>query len=121
MGQSVVVLEKDPSVAQSLAGGLASHFSVDVTASREELQERLSRSHPQALVLNIEHWRLDDVEVLHRDFPALPIVCTHRLPDDAMWQAALEAGATDICPTDDVGKVLRSVQRSLAVTHGATA
>ena len=38
MAQSVIVLEKDPRVARSLAGGLHPHFSVDVTGSREELR-----------------------------------------------------------------------------------
>ena len=59
----------------------------------------------------MEHWRLTDVESLHRDFPTLPIVCTHRVPDEEMWMAALEAGASDVCPADDVANVLTSVLR----------
>jgi chemotaxis response regulator CheB len=76
---------------------------------------------PEAVVLDIESARLADVESLHRDFPALPIVCTHRIPDEQMWMAALEAGAVDICPVDDVNNVLTSVLRSLAISHGAAA
>ena len=121
MGQCVVVLEKDPRVARSLAGGLRSHFSVHVTHSREELRERLAKSHPEAVVLNIEYWRLTDVESLHRDFPELPIVCTHRIPDEEMWMAALEAGASDVCPSDDVENVLTSVRRSMALSRSAAA
>ena len=121
MAQRVVVLEKDPRVARSLAGGLHPHFSVDVTVSREELRDRVERNQPQAVVLNIEHGRLADVESLHRDFPKLPIVCTHRIPDEEMWMAALEAGATDVCPADDVGNVLTSVLRSTAVSRSAAA
>ncbi|MGA2856841.1 MAG: hypothetical protein ABSE40_08230 [Candidatus Sulfotelmatobacter sp.] len=121
MGQSVVVLEKDPKVARSLAGGLRPHFSVQVIQSREELRERLAKNHPEAVVLNIEYWRMTDVESLHHDFPEVPIVCTHRIPDEEMWMAALEAGATDMCPADDVENVLTSVRRGMALSRGAVA
>jgi DNA-binding response OmpR family regulator len=121
MAQIVVLLEKDPRVARSLAGGLHPHFSVDVTGSREELRDKVARNQPEAVVLNIEFWRLTEVESLHRDFPKLPIVCTHRIPDEEMWMAALEAGASDVCPTDDVGNVLTSVLRSTALSRTAAA
>jgi DNA-binding NarL/FixJ family response regulator len=121
MPQSVVVLEKDPKVARCLAGGLRPHFSVHVTRSREELRDNVVRNHPEAVVLNIEFWRLTDVESLHRDFPGLPIVCTHRIPDEEMWMAALAAGASDVCPADDVANVLTSVLRSMAVSRTAAA
>jgi DNA-binding NtrC family response regulator len=121
MGPNVVVAEKDPRVARSLAGGLRPHFSVQVIQSREELREKLAKNHPEAVVLNIEYWRLTDVESLHHDFPDMPIVCTHRIPDEEMWMAALEAGATDVCPTDDVENVLTSVRRSMALARGAAA
>jgi DNA-binding NarL/FixJ family response regulator len=121
MAQSVVVLERDPGVARSLAGGLRPHFSVHITGSREELHDTVARNRPEAVVLNIEYWRLTDVESLHQDFPHLPIVCTHRVPDEEMWMAALEAGASDVCPSDDVGNVLTSVLRSTALSRTAAA
>ena len=121
MAQNVVVLEKDPKIACSLAGGLRPQFSVHVTRSREELQDTVARNHPEAVILNIEYWRLTDVESLRRDFPELPIVCTHRIPDEEMWMAALEAGASDVCSTDDVGDVIASVRRHAALSRGAAA
>ena len=121
MGQSVVVLERDPRVARSLAGGLHPHFAVQLINNHEELRDRLSKSHPEAVVLTIEYWRLTDVRSLHQDFPQLPIVCTHRVPDEEMWMAAMDAGASDICPVDDVENVLTSVLRSMAVSRGAAA
>lgn len=122
MGPSVVLLEKDPKVAQYLALGLRPHFhSVDVMESHDALRERVSANQPQALVLDIENWRLSDVENLHRDFPELPIVCTHRIPDEELWAAALEAGASDVCPDDDVESVLTSVRRSMALARSAGA
>ncbi|HEY3972635.1 MAG TPA: hypothetical protein VGM18_06500 [Candidatus Sulfotelmatobacter sp.] len=106
-------------MARSLAGGLGPYFSVHLTRRREELRDDLNRTRPEAVVLNIDEWRLADVESLHRDFPALPIVCTHRIPDDELWMAALAAGASDVCPADDVENVLTSVRRTLA--HSGTA
>lgn len=79
----------------------------------------MQRHSAKAVILNIESWRLADVESLHRDFPALPIICTHRVPDEEMWMAALEAGAADVCPVDDVSTVLTSVLRSMALSQAA--
>jgi chemotaxis response regulator CheB len=122
MAQSVVLLETDPKVAHSLAGGLRPHFnSVHLTHSRDELRDKVAKSCPEVVVLDIESSRLIDVQNLHRDFPALPIVCTHRIPDEEMWMAALEAGASDVCPSDDVQIVLTSVLRSVATARTATA
>jgi DNA-binding NarL/FixJ family response regulator len=124
MAQNVVLFEKDPAIANSLAGGLRSHFSVlsiHLTHSHEDLRNNVVQNKPQAVVLNIESWRLADVESLHRDFPELPIVCTHRVPDEEMWMAALTAGAADVCPSDDVGNVITSVLRSTALSRSASA
>ena len=118
---NVVLLEQDAGVARSLAGGLRPHFSVHVTQSSQEMRDNVVRNSPEAVVLNIEYWRLTDVESLHRDFPALPIVCTHRIPDEEMWMAALEAGASDVCPADDVENVLTSVLRSTGLSRSAAA
>jgi DNA-binding response OmpR family regulator len=120
MAQSIVVLEGDPKLAQSLAGGLQPHFrSVHLTCSRDELRNRVAQNQPEAVIVNIESWRLTDVANLHRDFPALPIVCTHRIPDEEIWMAALEAGAADVCIAGDVENVLTSVLRSMALRRAA--
>jgi len=122
MGYSVVVVERDPKLAHILAGGLSSHFqSVDWTRCEDELRERVLKNRPQAVILDMEYFRLADVRNLHRDFPSLPIVCTHRVPDEELWIAALEAGAADVCPADDVHHVLASVLRSVALAQSAAA
>src|SRR5579863_9764519 len=100
MAQSVVVLEQDPGVARSLAGGLRPHFSVHVTRSREELWNDVARERPEAVVLHIAYWRRTEVESVRQELPALRIVCTHRMPDEEMWMAARAAGASDVCPAD---------------------
>ncbi len=122
MGFSVVVLESDPRVAQSLAGKLSSHFhSVHFTQSGDELRERVAKNRPEVVILDMEQSRLTDVSRLHHDFPSLPIVCTHRIPDEELWVAAMEAGASDVCPTDDLHDLLASVLRSVATTDSAAA
>jgi DNA-binding response OmpR family regulator len=122
MGFSVVILETDPRVAQSLAGKLSSHFhAVHLTRSGDELRERVAKNRPEAVVLDMEYSRLTDVRGLRDDFPSLPIVCTHRLPDEELWIAALEAGASDVCQSNDVQNVVTSVLRSLAIAKTAAA
>jgi DNA-binding NarL/FixJ family response regulator len=121
MGFSVVVLESDPRVAQSLAGMLSSHFhTVHLTRSEEELRERVARSRPEVVILDMEASRLTDVSSLHHDFPSLPIVCTYRVPDEELWIAAMEAGASDVCAAD-VQNVLTSALRSVAVGRNTAA
>lgn len=122
MGLSVVILEKNLRLAQSLAGELSSHFhSVLLARSGDELRERVVRNCPEVVILDIESSRLTDIRNLHHDFPSLPIVCTHRIPDEELWIAALEAGATDVCPADDVQNVLSSALRSVAMAHNVAA
>jgi DNA-binding response OmpR family regulator len=120
MAHSAVVLETDPKVAQYLAAGLRPHFtSVHVVGSRDEMRKNVSDGRAEVLVLDIEDGNLTDVEVLHRDFPKLTIVCTHRVPDEDLWMAALEAGASDVCPADDVNIVLASVLRHVEHAQAA--
>lgn len=120
MAQSVVLLAKDPRLAQSLVGGLRSHFrAVLVTQTNDEMRDKVARSCPEAVVLDIEGSRLAEVADLRRDFPSLPIVCTHRIPDEELWMAALEAGASDVCPAGDVNNVLTSVLRNMALARAA--
>jgi DNA-binding response OmpR family regulator len=122
MGFSVVVLERDPLVAQSLAGKLSLHFqAVHMARSSDELRERIAKTSPEAVVLDMENSRLTDVRNLRQDFPLLSIVCTHRIPDEQLWVEALEAGANDVCSTGDVENVLASLLQNVEVARTATA
>ena len=112
---SVAILQHDTDVAESLAAILRSHFhSVSMSGSQQELREAVATDCPAAVILDIELAHLGDVKTLRQQYPLLPIVCTHRLPDEEMWTAALDAGASDVCPTYDMKTVLSSVLRSLA-------
>ena len=122
MGLSVVVLQKDPAIALSLAGGLRSLFhSVHVAGSENELCDLVAQNPPEVAVLDVEGLQFADVEKLHQDFPSLSILCTHRVPDEEMWMAALEAGAVDVCPSYDVEAILASILRSVALAQGTAA
>jgi DNA-binding NtrC family response regulator len=122
MGLSVVVLQKDPAIAQSLAGGLRSLFnSVQVSGSDRELRDLVVQNFPEVAVLDVEALQFADVAKLHQDFPSLFILCTHRIPDEEMWMAALEAGAVDVCPSYDVEAILASILRSVALAQGTAA
>lgn len=118
MGFSVVVVESDPKVAKSLS----SHFhSVHSTLPGDNLRERVAKSRPEAVILDMEYSRLTDVRNLRQDFPSLPIVCTHRVPDEELWVAAMEAGASDVCAPDDIQNVLISTLRSVPGAKSAVA
>jgi CheY-like chemotaxis protein len=122
MGLSVVVLQKDPAIAQSLAAGLRSLFqSVHVSGSGHELRDLVAQNFPEVAVLDVEGLQFADIEKLHQDFPSLLILCTHRIPDEEMWMAALEAGAVDVCPSQDVEAILASILRSVALAQGTAA
>jgi len=119
---SVTVLQHDTDVARSLDRMLRNHFHfVRMSTSQDELRKAVATDPPSAVILDIELAHLDDVENLHRDFPMLPIVCTHRLPDEEIWTAALNAGASDVCPTYDMQSVVTSVLRNVAGTRDAAA
>jgi DNA-binding NtrC family response regulator len=117
---SIAILQHDTDVARSLAGILRTHFrSVRMSGSQQELREAVVTDRPAAVILDIELGHLGDLKSLRQQFPLLPIVCTHRLPDEEMWTAALDAGASDVCPTYDMKTVLSSVLRSLEAREAA--
>jgi DNA-binding NtrC family response regulator len=111
---SVVLYQNDPGTAESLAAGLAQHFeSVYLARNHEEIRLAVSSRRAGALVLDLEISGPGEVERLHREFPALCIVGTHRLADDKLWSEAMSLGACDICePRKD--DVVRSLIHGLA-------
>ena len=71
--------------------------------------------------MDVEASRLEEVERLHREFPRTSIVCTHRVPDEEMWAAALNAGASDMCPACDTQAVAQSAERTALDACGQAA
>src|SRR5208282_4806167 len=115
----VVLYQNDPRTAQTLAVSLSQHFdSVHLARTYQEVRPAVAQHQAEAVVLDLETSGPCEVERLHREFPSLCIVGTHRLADDKLWAEAMSLGACDICEprTDDV---VRSVLHGL--THNAVA
>jgi len=116
---SVVLYQNDPGTAQTLAVSLSQHFeSVYLARSYDDVRPAVARHRAEALVLDLETSGPGEVERLHREFPGLCIVGTHRLADDKLWAEAMSLGACDICEPRN-GDVVRSVLHHL--THHAVA
>jgi DNA-binding NtrC family response regulator len=111
---NLVVYQNDPRTAQALVVGLSQHFgSVRLAKEYEELRPAIARTRADVLVLDLEISRTDDIGRLHREFPTLCIVGTHRLADDRLWAEALHQGAADLCEPRD-NEVVRSVLHEFA-------
>jgi DNA-binding NtrC family response regulator len=109
---SVVLYQKDAGTAMVLIDRLSQHLhSVHLASTCEEIRPTIARHRAKILVLDLENSCLKDVERLHREFPSLSIVCTHRLADEELWMAALTQGAADICEPQKTDDVVRSVMR----------
>jgi DNA-binding NtrC family response regulator len=111
---SVVLYQKDPGTAKTLAVSLSQHFnSVYLARTYDEVSPAIAQHNAGAVVLDLETSGSGEVERLHHEFPALCIVGTHRLADDKLWAESMSLGAADICePRKD--DVVRSVLNHLA-------
>ena len=119
---SVVLLQSDSRIAQSLVNSLCGSFhAVHIVRSLDELLTSIAKHRAKVVVLDIETNPISEVERLSRDFPGVSIVCTHRLADEKMWTAALSAGAADICPSSDTGAILTAALRNVSLSRGFAA
>jgi DNA-binding NarL/FixJ family response regulator len=119
---NVVLLQSDSSVAQLIASALANTFSsVRQVQSLGELRTSIAKHRAGIAILDMEAASISDVEHLSREFPTACIVCTHRLADEDLWAAALNAGAADVCPPSDTRGILRTALRNASMTQSAAA
>jgi DNA-binding NarL/FixJ family response regulator len=106
---TVVLLQGDAGVAHSLVSSLSQGFSsVQQAQSLGELRNRVAKSRADVAILDIETAPISEIHHLSSDFPGTSIVCTHRVADEEMWAAALQAGAADVCPANDVAGIVRA-------------
>lgn len=118
---NVVVLQNDARIAQSLVSVLANTFgAVHQVRSLRELRTSVAKHRAGIAILDMEAASMSDVEHLSREFPKACIVCTHRLADEDMWTAAVNAGAADVCPPSDTRGILRAALNS-SMTQSAAA
>lgn len=119
---SVVLLQGDSRIAQSLASSMAQSFhSVHAVHSLEELRSRIVRQRAEVVIVDLELISVDDLERLAKDFPGTRVVCTHRLADEDMWAPAMNAGAADIFPAHETRAIHAAAVRSVNLRHSAVA
>ena len=107
--RTVVLLGGDVKVAPSLVSALTRTFSsVQEVQSLGELRNRIARNRAEVAILDMESAPLSEIQLLSQDFPGAYIVCTHRVADEEMWAAALQAGAADVCPSSDIASIVHA-------------
>lgn len=115
---SILIAEHDPAIAQRLASSLDRHFrSVRLARSIEELKSDIPRHRVDAVIADLETVALDEVTQISRELH-VPVICTHRIPDEEMWAAAMEAGALDVCPKEPHA-VVAAISRNLSTRETA--
>jgi len=111
---SIVLFHADPSLAHFLTASLRNSFgTIRSVRSLEDLRSTVATSRAGIVILDMEVATLAEVEHLSNDFPGLQIVCTHRLADEEMWTAALNAGAADVCSSASPMTILAAVWRNV--------
>src|SRR5580704_6666849 len=119
---TVVLLQGDAAVAESLISALSQAFSsVHQVRSLSELRNRIAKNRAEVAILDIEAAALAEVEHLSQDFPGACIVCTHRVADEQMWAPALQAGAVDVSPTSDIPGIVRAAKGNAGRQRSAAA
>jgi DNA-binding NtrC family response regulator len=123
---SLIIFHNDPRTAQALVVSLSEHFGpVNLVRRYEEIRSAIARHRASVLVLDLEALDREAsgaraVGDLHREFPSLRIVATHRLADDQVWTEAMNQGAADVCEPRNV-EVVRAVMRERAHCAAAAA
>jgi len=87
--------------------------NVRTVQSVAELKKLAARSSIRVGVLDLGLVPLQEISGLRRQY-GFEIVCTHHAPDDAMWTAALGAGALDCCFVGDAPGICRAIKLSMA-------
>jgi len=109
---SVVLLQGNARANEFLAFSLSQSFSsVQRIQSVDELRNKIAKSRAEIAILDLERTPLNEVATLVHDFPALSVICTHRVPDEEMWADALRAGAADMCQTNDISGIVRAARK----------
>ncbi len=122
MSSSVVLLQSDSRIAQTLVASLPHSFHrVQSVRSVNELRADIAKHRAEVVILDMEVASIPDVERLSHEFPGVGIICTHRLADEDMWTAALNAGAADICPSNDTRGILTAAVRNASMAHSVAA
>ncbi len=119
---NVVIASTDSKAASQLAESLHRHFrSVAVARSIEEVRHAIPKHRAQLAIVDLELANLKEVQQLCSEFNHTHVVCTHRIPDEEMWTAALSAGAIDCCQNADVAGILDAIRRNVVQARASAA
>ena len=119
---TVVLAVPDPTLNDMLANSLRAHFRVVLPAGNlEQIRPAVLKHRADVVLMDLESFSVNEIVALRQAFPALSVICVHRLADDALWSAALSAGALDCCHTSDIRGIVLAVNREghLAQGHAA--
>jgi len=108
---TVVIAQADTVAAQQLASNLHAHFRrVVVATSAEEICATVARNRAQVAVVDLDLLSFDCVRKLCNELSHVAVVCTHRVPDDGMWTASVNAGAVDFCHPSDIRTIINAAR-----------
>jgi len=117
----ILVAENDPVIAKELMWQLDGVCrSVRLAHSVEELKLSIPFLHVDAVVADLETVALEEISAIARALH-VPVICTHRIPDEKMWSEVLDAGALDMYPSSDVKGIVNSLLRNIEAAHAKAA
>ena len=119
---TIVVAQSDCVIAEHLAANLHTHFR-DVIVARDidDLLHAVMRRHPDLVILDLEFADPDEFKKVMREMRSIGVICTHRVPDEDMWRASLDAGALDCCCCDYIQTIVRVARRWPMTLHATAA
>ena len=119
---SVVVAQRNPNTADSLAKSLYNHFRVVNTVGNiPDLLHSIPKHRADVAIVDLELADLEQVQQLSRRFSGTTIVCTNRLADEKMWAEALAVGAADCCHSSDVRGIVLAATNVRPMSHAHAA
>ena len=118
---SLLVVAHDSHSLTQLASMLGQQFSTVLSAaSLDQANVVIHQQRPDFVVADLETLGTREISSLTRQLN-LPVICTHRVPDEEMWMEAPQAGALDVCCDSDPASILLAVRRHFKDCHGAAA
>jgi DNA-binding NarL/FixJ family response regulator len=112
---TVALLQNDATTVRTLCSSLCHHFhSIHAASTISELRHIIAKQRAEVVIVDLERACLSEIELLRREFSSICIVCTHRVADDEMWTAALNAGAADMCSSLDTRSIVMAALRNTA-------
>lgn len=118
---SAVIAHPNGQIAGHLASSLQAHVRRVEITNADNLRSEIAKNRAEFAVIDLEAFSLDDVREICQEFSETRVVCVHRISDEEMWTAAVEAGAVDCCLPSDMRSILaalrapRKTRRRLAV------